>query len=472
MPGFGIDLNSAAHSLSAIQQALSTVQNNIVNASTPGYAAERTDFSADALELSQGLTGGLEVSFSSTRDVHLDSSVRRETSALGMLEQTNPLLTSLQNAFSGSGDSGLPATLSSFSSAFGTLSAAPNDTTARSTVIDAAARVADAFNQAASQIRQVGNDAAQVATSTVAAINQLTAHIATLNGEIQRGAKEDAGVAANLYSSIESLSQLVNISVNVNSDGTASVLLGGQSALVLGATAQSIAVRPRTPSASASYPGGDAGLQLLDDSGADITSQATLGRLGAALEIRNQIVPHYIGNQDQPGELNVLAKSFAGRVNTILNAAQTASGAMPTNLFAYNLADDTKAAISLSLTGITAAQIASGDATSINGAALELTNFDSPSNALDMVNGLSFAAYYGSIASRAGSDAANAAADLAMQQDLTTQAQNQRADVSGVSLNDQAAQLLSLQQAYQATARIITVLDNLCQTAVNLIPQA
>jgi len=248
--------------------------------------------------------------------------------------------------------------------------------------------------------------------------------------------------------------------------------LGGQSALVLGSTAKSISVRSRTPGAFAPYPGGDAGLQLLDSSGADITDQATEGKLGAALEVRNQIVARYIGSQDQVGELNELAKAFAGRVNTIVTAAQNAAGVAPTDLFVCNPADDTKAALSLSVTGITAAQIVSSDATSMNGAALELANFDSPSNTLDMINGLSFAAFYGSIASQAGTDAADAASDLATQQDLTTQAQNQRADASGVSLNDQAAQLLSLQQAYQATAKIITVLDNLCQTAVNLIPQA
>lgn len=472
MPGFGISLNSAAHAMSAIQQALSTVQNNIVNASTPGYAAERIDFSADAFELDKGLSGGLTVTFSSTRDLYLESSVRRETSALGTLEQKNPLLASLENAFSVSGDSGLPAALSNFSSAFGTLSAAPNDSAARANVLAAAGQVAGAFNQSAAQIRQVGNDAADVAESTVAEINRLVEHIAVLNGEVQKGAQKDVGVAANLYNSIENLSRFVNISVNMNSDGTASVLLGGQSALVLGATAHSISVRPRTPSASAAFPGGDAGLQLLDDSGADITGQATGGKLGAALEVRNQVVAYYIGNQDQAGELNVLAKSFAGRVNTIITEAQTAAGATATPLFTFTPGDDTKTASSLSVTGITAAQIFSGDAASSNGAALELANLDSPSNALDMVSGMSFAAFYGSIAARAGSDAANAETDLSMQQDLTTQAQNQRAGASGVSLNDQAAQLLSLQQAYQATARIITVLDNLCQTAVNLLPQA
>jgi flagellar hook-associated protein 1 len=51
-----------------------------------------------------------------------------------------------------------------------------------------------------------------------------------------------------------------------------------------------------------------------------------------------------------------------------------------------------------------------------------------------------------------------------------TQAQQQRATVSGVDLNAEAAQLLQFQQAYQAVGRLVTVLDDLTQTVINLIP--
>jgi len=54
---------------------------------------------------------------------------------------------------------------------------------------------------------------------------------------------------------------------------------------------------------------------------------------------------------------------------------------------------------------------------------------------------------------------------------VTTQAQNQLSQASGVSLNDQAAQLMTLQQAYQATAKIITVLQAISQAALDIIPE-
>ena len=90
MSGFSVSFNSAANAMSAIQQALDAVQNNIVNASTPGYAAEQVNFSAQSFDPTQGLTGGVDVSLSSSRDQYLEQSVRTETSALGLLQQKSP----------------------------------------------------------------------------------------------------------------------------------------------------------------------------------------------------------------------------------------------------------------------------------------------------------------------------------------------------------------------------------------------
>ena len=270
----------------------------------------------------------------------------------------------------------MPGALSSFASSFSTLSASPNDASARANAIQAAATVAQAFNQTAAQISQVSTDAAQQASSTATQINALTAHIASLNAKIQDGAQNDAGVAADLNNSLDSLSELVNVSVTNNSDGSASVLLDGQTPLVLGSASYSLTVKPKTADPTAPYPNGDAGIILVAQDGTDVTAQATQGNLGALLQIRNQTVPYYLGNQTNPGELNTLAKSFASRVNTIVTDAQTTAGATVIPLFAYSLTDDTKAAKSLTVSTITPDQIVTSGGTSgaSNGVATELAN--------------------------------------------------------------------------------------------------
>jgi flagellar hook-associated protein 1 FlgK len=330
--------------------------------------------------------------------------------------------------------------------------------------------LAQAFNQTAAQISQVSTDATEEASSTVAQINTLTSHIAALNAEIQNGAQNDAGVSADLNNSLDSLSELVNISVNNNPDGTASVLLDGQTPLVIGSTASSLAIQPNSTNEAAPYPEGDAGIKVVAQNGTDVTAQATQGNLGAALQMRNQTIPYYLGSQTQQGDLNTLAYAFASRVNTIVTGAQSAAGATVVPLF--NVTNDTSAASSLTVGAISPGQIVTSDGTSSNGVATELADITDPTDPADLMsNGQSFTAFYGTFSGKAGADASQAATNLSTQQDLTTQAQNQRTQASGVDLNAQAAQLLSLQQAYQATAKIITILETLSQTVVNLIPQ-
>ena len=461
MAGLSVSFNTASGAMDAIQQALDAVQNNIVNSSTPGYAAERVSFSAQAFDPQQGLTGGVDISLSSTRDQYLEQSVRIETSALGSLQQQDPLLSSLESAFSASGDSGVPNALSGFASSFSTLSLTPNDASAQANVLQAASTLALAFNQTAEQIQQVSSGATQQANSTVTQINSLTSHIAALNTQIQGGARNDAGVQADLNNSLDSLSSLVNITVSYASDGSASVLLDGQTALVIGQTADTLTI-PQPDSTGV--------LHLLDRNNTDVTAQASQGQLGGLLQVQNQTIPQYLG------ELNNLAKTFADRVNTILTSGQVSAGPPPVQgspLFTYT-SDSTAAAtlaVSSTITGDQIATIDPGPPASGNGVATELANITNPTNTADLIDGQSFTSYYGQLAGQAGAASSQNSADLTTQQDLTTQAQNQRTQASGVSLNDQAAQLMTLEQAYQATAKIITVLETISQTAVDLIPQ-
>ncbi len=77
--------------------------------------------------------------------------------------------------------------------------------------------------------------------------------------------------------------------------------------------------------------------------------------------------------------------------------------------------------------------------------------------------------FYGRLVSRVGEDSSEAQTSLDTQNQLLTQAQNLRDSFSGVSLDEEATQLTQFQKAYEATARVITVLDSLADTVINLI---
>ncbi|MGH7488667.1 MAG: flagellar basal body rod C-terminal domain-containing protein, partial [bacterium] len=85
------------------------------------------------------------------------------------------------------------------------------------------------------------------------------------------------------------------------------------------------------------------------------------------------------------------------------------------------------------------------------------------------VNGASFTSFYGNLSARIGRDVSTAQDHESAQKDLVTQAQNQRRQDSGVSIDEEAAQLIQFQSAYQAAGKMLTVVNDLTQTLMNLI---
>ena len=81
-------------------------------------------------------------------------------------------------------------------------------------------------------------------------INTLASQIAGLNQQATESAGTNAGVNANLRSTLDQLSSLVDINVTSNADGTVSVLAGGQLPLVLGNQSYLISVDPQASQGS------------------------------------------------------------------------------------------------------------------------------------------------------------------------------------------------------------------------------
>src|SRR5689334_957495 len=80
-------LNTAGAALGVFQEALSTVQNNVTNANTPGYASQSLDLTAQPFDLLSGLVGGVAAQgLHSARNEYAEEEVRRQLSTLGMYE--------------------------------------------------------------------------------------------------------------------------------------------------------------------------------------------------------------------------------------------------------------------------------------------------------------------------------------------------------------------------------------------------
>ena len=74
------------------------------------------------------------------------------------------------------------------------------------------------------------------------------------------------------------------------------------------------------------------------------------------------------------------------------------------------------------------------------------------------------------LTTQVGSDVPTAQQNQTETQDLVTQAQQQVQTVSGVDLNAEGPKMLQFQQAYQAVGQMVTVLNSLTQTLMDMVP--
>jgi flagellar hook-associated protein 1 FlgK len=448
-----VSLLNSANALSVYNDALATTENNVLNASTPDYARQVQVLTALPFDLSSGMPGGVGAGpVISTRDAYAEESVRTQQSQLGYQQQISTDLGTLQNYFDPQSTSGISTSLEGLFNSFSQLSVNPNDTVSRQAVLDQAQQVAASFQTTATGIGTTSGAIENETQASVQTINQLASQIAQINTQStgNGGGAMNAGVDASLNSDLEELSQYAGFKALQQPDGQVTVYLGGQAPLVIGDTA----IPLQTDFSSGQT-------RILDAQGNDITSEIQSGSLAGLLQENNTLLPSYLS------DLNTLAQSVADQVNTTLSNGIDQNGNTPTtDLFAYDATAG--AAASLTVNPLTPDQIAAAlpGAPGGNGNALALAQL---TNATP-INGFSFAQYYGNISANVGSDLSNAQSDATTDQQLLTQAQTLRSTISGVSLDQEATNLITYQRAYDAVSKMVTVIDAMTEDVINMIP--
>lgn len=471
-------LNVSASALNAFSMALETTQNNVANAQTPGYAAQTQTLDAQPFDPTVGEIGGVDAGvISSARNEFAEQNVHTQNTLLGEASQNVSSLTQLQNLFPISGGSSIADALNNLYSAFSGWSETPTDSSSQQNVLTNAASVAAAFQNTAASLSQFTETTNGQIQQTVTDINQLTAQLAQDNYQIQQGNRSDAGLDANIHATLDQLSQYVSFTSTTQQDGTFSILLDGQTPLVLGSQQYQLSSQMAQPSNPA--PTNDNGppyAVILGSDGSDITSQVTSGQLGALVNIRNTVLPGIIGDAYQSGSLNTLAQNFADRVNALLTGGNITDGppaeaGIP--LFTYDSTNSTNVAASLMVNpALAAGQLAAidpGPPEVANGVALDLANLANSQNAADQIGGQTYTGYYANIASGVGLQLNTATQQQTAQQSAVAQAESMRDQASGVNLDQEAVKLVQFQNAYEANSRFVTVIDTLAGDLMNMV---
>ncbi len=453
MSSLNASLATALSGLIAEQGALEATTNNVANVNTPGYSRERPVLVASDPVVVDPLTFGTGVtlqSVESIRDPILESQIQQQTQSQGQFSALAAALQQTQVNFTPStGDVGTE--LSNFFDSINQLSTSPSDLSLRQGVLTAAGNLAASFNTTANNLTQQQTSLDGSAVQIVGQINQLTAQIAQLNGQISN--LENVGETAGTFvdqrqQAIDQLSSLVDVSV-IPSNNTLTLTTANGAPLVAGQ--QSFQLQTQTNSA---------GLHEIYSQGNDITSQITSGQLGGTLQARDQEIPAILT------QLDTLAAGLANAVNTVQAGGFDLKGKVGTNLFNPPPAGGVGAAASLSVAITDPSLIAASSDGSVgsNGNAEAMYALSSQ----PVIDGQSPTGYYSGIVFNVGNDTANAAAEQSASAQTLQQLNDQRSSVSGVSLDEEAANMVQYQDAYSASAQVITTINDMMYAVINM----
>jgi flagellar hook-associated protein 1 FlgK len=446
----------SSNALGAFQQAMNVTANNTANASTPGYAKQVAQFEAQSFDTQLAVGGGVVYGGTvDTRDQYAEQNVRQCVSSQGEATQEAQQYTSLQAVFPIDGQSGISPALNGFFNAFSALTTTPNDSNLRQNALDSAQQVAQAFNQAVNQLDQVSQGAEQDLTAQVGQVNQIAQQIASINGQIEQNASaaSDPGLSANMSQALEQLSQYADVSAVKQDNGTVNVSVG-QTTLVSGNTSLPLQLVP------------GAGQMVLEDSqGNDVSQGLQSGSLKAVLNMTSSVMPGTVAS------LNQLAQSFATAVNGALEGGVDQTGIPQGNpqaqdLFSFNAANGAAATISVNPLTTSQLALAATAAPGGNAIAVQVANLQQATNLIPGQT-QTLSQYYGSLVAQVGQMVSNAQNDQATTESLTAQAQSARQSLQGVSLDEEAMNLLEYQRGYEAMSKFVQVVDEITLELIN-----
>jgi len=453
-------LNIARAALANTQTAIDVTGTNISNQNTVGYTRESAIFTeGDSVNVGGYEQGtGSSVAVVSQRDRVLEQRLQQQTQADGQTSARLTALQSIESIFqitSSSADaSGIGSALDSLFNSFSALEANPTDGATRQAVLTAAQTLASAIQSASSQLASQASDLSQEVSGSVTQINQLTSQIATLNEKISStnpdsdaGALEDQRQALiTQLSGIVGLSQITTQNNGISlttTDGT--LLVGGNVSYDL--TAQNV-------NGSVHVLGQKNGVPT------DITGALSGGTLAGDLQARD------VDIANAQSSLDTLAFSVATAVNTQNAAGRDANGAVGGDIFNVS-ATSSGAAASLSVVMKDPSGIAAAGPTDGIGGDTNATALAGLAGAKN-VGGQTAASFFGSFLTQLGTTISGAATDQTLTSSELAQATTQRDALSGVSLDEEAANLTEYQRSYQAAAKVVSIVDELFASAINL----
>lgn len=475
-------LSIAAGGLANIDAQFSLISQNVANAATPGYAVEISNqqaLTADGVGLGV-YTGPATLQ----TDQALQASITQQNATVAGLQTTQTSLQAIDSVLGtpGSG-SDIGSLLGNLQDSLSTLMTDPSNQTQQSAVVSSAATLAQGINTLSATYSTQRQAAQTDLGSAITTLNSTLATIGQLSNQIialQPTNQSTADLQNQRNAAVQGLSQLLNIQTVAQPNGGLSIFTTSGLSLPTNGGTSPFSLPTGSTAAGSSYSSGGITGIMLD--GADVTSGMTGGRIGADINLRDTTLPTDQAELDEFAQ--GLSSRFAGQGLTLFTDG---SGNVPTGgtpvqngyvgyagTIQVNPAVTTNPSLVRDGTAVDGSGNSVLNPTGLAGYSTLLSNVINNTfgptqqdmntsglgpggnlNAPFSAQGATLSQFATSLVSSQAEQSATVTSNMTTEQALQTSLNGKATAVSGVNMDTEVSQMLSLQNAYGANARVV-----------------
>lgn len=474
--------------LFASKKALEVTGHNLSNVNTEGYSRQKV-MQSTAIPISTGgfIQGtGVKIDgINRINDEFIDKRLNTALSSSKFYDARNEHLDQIESIFNEVDNEGLNQILNKFFNSFRELANQPENETIRSVVRDNAGMVVKDFHRIRETLDLQAQNIDRKITTSVSEVNQILSHIADLNGKIatieaQQGESGDLRDQRDL--ALKDLSEHFKIHTYMDEKNRFVITAQGIGTLVTGLHNQELAVISKNKEYSSNNMNGSVEVVLKDRPSQTVTNKFQSGSLASIIKVRNEDLRKL---QD---DVDGIAFQFASSVNSIHrqgfvnrtiaigpdgSPVQLDGKGLTTGLdfFAQPLSKDNAAgSIDLSepvksdLSNIAAALApnAPGD----NRVAIAISKLQHERIAGE--DNVTLEEKYLQTIGNIGLETGKARLDAEQANGLLAQATSIRERLTGVSIDEETANMVRFQHAYEASAKIMQAADEMFKTVLEL----
>ncbi|MGI5819183.1 MAG: flagellar hook-associated protein FlgK [Armatimonadota bacterium] len=437
-------LNIARTSLFAQRAALEVVGHNVANVETAGYVRQRPVFSAIPGAVTGEAGGGVElVDIWLLRDALLATQVRGETGTLGQERAVRQSLLQVEQLFTDVTHGGLALRIEEMFDAWSNLGLDPTSATSRSLVVERSRLAADTIASRWQSLADLRSELDLRLNDMVDRANALAREVAQINREISatRSVAARNDLETRRDGVIRELAELCGAETIEQEGGVVDIVIGGRRLV------EHTHLTPLELVADPAQPG-----MHLVALGGELSPAGLRGEIAGRLQVRDALIPGYMAH------LDTLARTLADEINALHATGQDLAGNPGTDLFTYDAARpaatlDVSDAIIGDLSLIAAAKTDVVESDGTNALAInDLRNTRVLSGGTATLS--QFAA---ELIATIGLDAQTAQTRLDSRRLLLQSLEDAYANQAGVSLDEEALELIRYQQAYTAASRLVSV---------------